>query len=373
MASIHIQPAYDALKAPVLYRKYCCGFSRISVRIVISKSSSRGRSFLHKRSSGTFFRRSFKRPLVVSNAGPIGSLLDTGIQLVKNLKLSSESVIPTVAEDSAFFVYQDFAANFMSSVNFFDLFAAALGFLAGLAVYKSRFGRGWPQLAAGGRSQFAGDWVLFTSPTPFSRFVVLRCPSISFPDGLEDVNERLTKDNVHFVKLSNGTELSGYSCKGKIPNNVGDLRLSDVVDEGAEGGFCYQRMCVNVEDGGVISLDWPASLDLAGEQGLDTTVLLVPGTAEGSNDESVRGFVCKVLQHGYFPIVMNPRGCAGSPLTTPRLFTAADSDDISVAAQFIARLRPWTTLMGVGWGYGANMLTKYLAEAADTTPLTYLL
>lgn len=26
--------------------------------------------------------------------------------------------------------------------------------------------------------------------------------------------------------------------------------------------------------------------------------------------------------------------------------------------------------MGVGWGYGASMLTKYLAEVGDRTPLT---
>lgn len=26
--------------------------------------------------------------------------------------------------------------------------------------------------------------------------------------------------------------------------------------------------------------------------------------------------------------------------------------------------------MGVGWGYGANMLTKYLSEVGETTPLT---
>lgn len=27
-------------------------------------------------------------------------------------------------------------------------------------------------------------------------------------------------------------------------------------------------------------------------------------------------------------------------------------------------------MMGVGWGYGANMLTKYLAEVGENTPLT---
>ncbi|XP_024012596.1 uncharacterized protein LOC18018807 isoform X2 [Eutrema salsugineum] len=38
--------------------------------------------------------------------------------------------------------------------------------------------------------------------------------------------------------------------------------------------------------------------------------------------------------------------------------------------RFLTKARPWTTLMGVGQGYGANMLTKYLAEAGERTPLT---
>lgn len=53
-----------------------------------------------------------------------------------------------------------------------------------------------------------------------------------------------------------------------------------------------------------------------------------------------------------------------------RLFTAADSDDICTALKFVNKARPWTALMGVGWGYGANMLTKYLAEVGEKTPLT---
>ncbi|KAM1587503.1 hypothetical protein ACFX1X_026982 [Malus domestica] len=202
-----------------------------------------------------------------------------------------------------------------------------------------------------------GEWVLFTSPTLFNRFVLLRCPSVSFQGSelLEDVNERLVKEDRHFVRLSSGR-----------------IRF----DSGSEAGSFleekleYQRLCISTEDGGVISLDWPANLDLRKEHGLDTTLVLVPGSAMGSLDWSVRSFVCEALRRGCFPIVMNPRGCAGSPLTTPRLFSAADSDDISTAIQFITKARPWTTLMGVGWGYGANMLTKYLAEAGESTPLT---
>ncbi|KAF5481622.1 hypothetical protein F2P56_002261 [Juglans regia] len=140
--------------------------------------------------------------------------------------------------------------------------------------------------------------------------------------------------------------------------------------EEEEEWLAYQRVCVSTDDGGVISLDWPANLDLNEEQGLDTTLLLVPGTPQGSMDTNVRSFVCEALQRGCFPVVMNPRGCAGSPLTTARLFSAADSDDISTAIQFINEARPCETLMAVGWGYGANMLTKYLAESGEKTPLT---
>ncbi|URE14499.1 Abhydrolase domain containing, partial [Musa troglodytarum] len=248
---------------------------------------------------------------------------------------------------------QDLVVAFPSLTSLDLLFAPAIGFAAGAAFYFSSLRRGKPSDV----DAVVGDWVLFTSPTPFNRSVLLRCPSVSFEDGgelLEGVNESLLRDERHYVNLS----------RGRIPF------AREEGDEGPEEEISYQRACVGTDDGGVISLDWPENLDLGKEHGLDTTVLIVPGTAEGSMDRYVRSFVSDALQHGYFPIVMNPRGCAGSPLTTPRLFTAADSDDVFRALQFISSVRPWTTVMGVGWGYGANMLTKYLAEVGESTVLT---
>ncbi|KAE9601566.1 putative alcohol O-acetyltransferase [Lupinus albus] len=194
-----------------------------------------------------------------------------------------------------------------------------------------------------------GEWILFANPSPFNRFVFLRCPTISFRD--EDANQRLVREEKHYVTLNNGR-----------------IRLK--LDDESDKKVSYQRVCVSGGDGGVISLDWPINLDLEQEHGLDSTILLVPGTPQGSMDPTVMSFVVEALKKGYFPIVMNPRGCAASPITTPRLFTAADSDDICTAVTYICKARPWTTLMGVGWGYGANMLTKYLAEVGETTPLT---
>ncbi|XP_044464013.1 uncharacterized protein LOC123194711 isoform X2 [Mangifera indica] len=243
--------------------------------------------------------------------------------------------------------------NPFASTSSLDLLAPALGLFSGLAIYASQsISDKPPPLSC------IGNWVLFTSPTPFNRFVILRCPSISLEgsDFLESVNEKLVKEDRHFVRLNNG----------RIQVRGGDdERASEL-----EAKLKYQRVCVNTEDGGVISLDWPANLDLLEEHGLDTTLLLVPGTAQGSMEKGIRSFVCEALENGFFPVVMNPRGCGGSPLTTARLFTAADSDDICTAIQFINNARPWTTLMGVGWGYGANMLTKYLAEVREGTPLT---
>lgn len=92
----------------------------------------------------------------------------------------------------------------------------------------------------------------------------------------------------------------------------------DETDSESERNLEYQRRCVGTEDGGVISLDWPANLVLEEEHGLDTTLLLVPGTAEGSSEKNIRLFVCEALKHGLFPVVMNPRGCGGSPLTSAR-------------------------------------------------------
>ncbi|KAG9459810.1 hypothetical protein H6P81_004318 [Aristolochia fimbriata] len=238
------------------------------------------------------------------------------------------------------------------SLNSLELIPPLLGFAsAGALVLSSR------RKEAETEESVIGEWILVSSPTPFNRFVLLRCPSISFQEAelLEGVNERLMKEERHFVNW-----------------DMGKIRAADVEKErsGFEEKLIYQRVCIGTEDGGVISLDWPASLDLAKEQGLDTTLLLVPGTAEGSMDTNIRCLVREALKCGYFPVVMNPRGSAGSPLTTARLFSAADSGDIATTIQFISKSRPWSTLMGIGWGYGANMLTKYLGEVAERTPLT---
>lgn len=196
----------------------------------------------------------------------------------------------------------------VASANWPELILPALGFGSGAALYLSRSGslsqadeKARIRIASGAMA--IGDWILVASPTPFNRCVLLRCPSVSFEGGglmLDGVNDRLVREELSTVYLSRGRILAAEET---------DAEVNDV---------SYQRLCVGTDDGGVLALDWPEDLELAGEQGLDTTVLIVPGTPEGSMDGKVRAFVREALGHGSFPIVMNPRGCAGSPLTTPR-------------------------------------------------------
>ncbi|WCJ42850.1 alpha/beta-Hydrolases superfamily protein [Euphorbia peplus] len=229
--------------------------------------------------------------------------------------------------------FQNFLSKLPSS-NYLDFIAPVLGIASGFTLYLSQF-------RSSNSVSDIGEWILFSGPSAFNRFVFLRCPSIEI-----ERNERLVEEDRHFGRM-----------------------MIQVRESGLEDTLVYQRVCVNTEDGGVISLDWPDSLDLKEEYGLDSTMLIVPGTPEGSGADNVREFVCEALKCGFFPVVMNPRGCAGSPLTTARLFTAADSDDVCTAVQFINKTRPWASLMGIGWEYGANMLTKYLAEVGERTPL----
>ena len=187
----------------------------------------------------------------------------------------------------------------VTSVNSLELIAPALGFSSGVALYLSNVVS--PKNSAVSN---IGEWILLSSPTPFNRFVFLRCPSIDFSGSdtnlVEDVSDKLMKEDRHFVRLHSG----------RIKATTGDDALEDKLT--------YQRLCISTEDGGVISLDWPSNLNLREEHGLDTTLLLVPGTPEGSMNRNVRLCVIEALARGLFPIVMNPRGCAGSPLTTAR-------------------------------------------------------
>ena len=208
----------------------------------------------------------------------------------RRLKILANFETPDIVPAKWDSLLQGFSAA-ITSANWRNLFLPALGVGSGAAVFLSGNNRLRYENSSGA---VAGEWFLIASPTPFNRSVFLRCPSVSLENKKSPPD--IASENIF--------------CRGQI--------TASETDAASARDISYQRFCLRTDDGGVISLDWPEHLDLAGELGLDMTVLVVPGTPDGSSANEVRAFVREALGRGVFPVIVNPRGCAGSPLTTPR-------------------------------------------------------
>nr|CAD1825475.1 unnamed protein product [Ananas comosus var. bracteatus] len=95
----------------------------------------------------------------------------------------------------------------LSLPNSHAVLGPALGLISGAAIFVSAHRRSGRTNLGVESDTAVGDWILFTSPTPFNRCVLLRCPSVSFEDGgelLDGLNERLVREERHYVNLSRG-------------------------------------------------------------------------------------------------------------------------------------------------------------------------
>ncbi|ETW03517.1 hypothetical protein H310_04958 [Aphanomyces invadans] len=136
----------------------------------------------------------------------------------------------------------------------------------------------------------------------------------------------------------------------------------------------YSREYVHLADGGLVSLDWaipPTKSTSYVEQHHDQpTVLLLHGTCGGSWENYIRKAADKLMEHGWRVVVMNARGCAKTPVLTPRLFNAADTDDIRQVVTHLRRKHaPTAPLLAVGFSLGSNLLVKFLGEERDKCAL----
>ena len=73
---------------------------------------------------------------------------------------------------------------------------------------------------------------------------------------------------------------------------------------------------------------------------------------------------------GYRAVVLNSRGCAGVPLTSPALYCAGRTTDLRSALLYLQTLYPSAPLIGVGFSLGSSVLTKYLGEEGEESRLT---
>lgn len=121
----------------------------------------------------------------------------------------------------------------------------------------------------------------------------------------------------------------------------------------------YTREIVNCPDGGAVSLDWfegsPTSADTP-------IAVLFPGLIGDSQSEYLRYIVPSLKQIGYRVVTFNNRGRGGLELKTPRIYCAANFDDLELVIDSLREKNPTSLIIATGFSMGGMVLTRYLAE-----------
>jgi len=79
----------------------------------------------------------------------------------------------------------------------------------------------------------------------------------------------------------------------------------------------------------------------------------------------IRQFVRSAAIGGFEPVVFNSRGCADSPVTSPKFYSASYTGDIRFVVNELRARFPNRKMYAAGWSLGANILVNYLAEEGD--------
>ncbi|KAF9514146.1 hypothetical protein BS47DRAFT_1343474 [Hydnum rufescens UP504] len=138
----------------------------------------------------------------------------------------------------------------------------------------------------------------------------------------------------------------------------------------------YERTLIQAPDGGTLGLDMcPAPAD-APDLPPDTPIIVVQhGLTGGSYEPYIRSILARACAPksdgglGFRAIVVNFRGCAGVPVTSPQFYSAGHTDDLRCALLYISATYPDAPLHGLGFSLGANVLTRYLGEEGENSRL----
>ncbi|KAG0534904.1 hypothetical protein BDA96_04G320000 [Sorghum bicolor] len=130
-----------------------------------------------------------------------------------------------------------------------------------------------------------------------------------------------------------------------------------------------RRECLRAPDDGAIALDWVSGDDRALPTDAPVLILL-PGLTGGSDDTYVRHMLLRARSKGWRVVVFNSRGCADSPVTTPKFYSASFTGDLRQVIGHILGHYPQSNVYAAGWSLGANILVRYLGEETDKCPLS---
>ncbi|KAI0753262.1 AB-hydrolase YheT [Daedaleopsis nitida] len=160
-----------------------------------------------------------------------------------------------------------------------------------------------------------------------------------------------------------------------LPGGDAQTMYSSVADFSHVDPVTYERVFLELPDKGILAVDVTPPLSSHSIANDENILLVAHGLTGGSHEAYVRAVLSRVTPNkesrglGFRAVVLNFRGCNGSPVVTPRLYHAGSSEDIRPVVLWICHTFPGCKIYGLGFSLGANILTKYVGEEGERCPL----
>ncbi|KAF8525993.1 AB-hydrolase YheT [Hysterangium stoloniferum] len=161
--------------------------------------------------------------------------------------------------------------------------------------------------------------------------------------------------------------LPGKHCQ-TVYCSLGDFAHVDPI--------CYDRWRIIIIMTGLFTVDITPPISERPLSDGEPVLIVLHGLTGGSHESYVRAVLAAVTPQreegglGMRGMVMNFRGCAGSPLLTKKLYHAGSTEDLRALILWLSDILPHSSYYAAGFSLGSNVLVKYCGEEGDACPLT---
>eukprot|EP00826_Nyctotherus_ovalis_P022191 TRINITY_DN1727_c0_g1_i16.p1 TRINITY_DN1727_c0_g1~~TRINITY_DN1727_c0_g1_i16.p1 ORF type:complete len:269 (-),score=76.14 TRINITY_DN1727_c0_g1_i16:48-854(-) len=127
---------------------------------------------------------------------------------------------------------------------------------------------------------------------------------------------------------------------------------------------------VQLEDRGQISVDWiecPNVEKVFNEK--TPIVVFLPGLTGDRHCGYSKALIREIARRKFKPVILNHRGCARTPLTTPKFYSADTIGDARAGFGHIHRTHPQNPVYAIGVSLGATILGNFVAAEGEACKL----
>lgn len=129
----------------------------------------------------------------------------------------------------------------------------------------------------------------------------------------------------------------------------------------------FKREYLQMADKGIIALDWLVVEDDETLKKISPIMLFIPDLTGSATD--MVATCTESLERKFRPVVFNRRGHGGTSLSTYRLQSFGDANDLDEAIEFISHMYPYSEIFAIGFSTGSGLLMSYLGETGVASKL----